>query len=99
VVPAKTAGQWRWTAGGENPVLTIEQKFQVIKPTLAGIKGWQAAEGTLKGDHILITAKDDAGRTRIYSGRVIGDVMEGAVKGPDGESRWQASRVPTAGNK
>jgi hypothetical protein len=99
VVPAKTAGQWRWTAGGENPVLTIEQKFQVIKPTLAGIKGWQAAEGTLKGDHILITAKDDAGRTRIYSGRVIGDVMEGAVKGPDGESRWQAARVPTAGNK
>jgi SAM-dependent methyltransferase len=99
VVPAKAAGQWRWSAGGENPVLTIEQKFQAIKPSLAGVKGWQAAEGALKGDQILITAKDDAGRTRIYSGRVIGDVIEGVAKGPDGESRWQASRVPAAVNQ
>lgn len=96
VVPAKVAGQWRWTAEGENATLTIEQKFQEIKPTLAGAKGWRAAEGALKGDHILITAKDDAGRTRIYSGRAIGDVIEGMVKGPDGESRWTAARSAAA---
>lgn len=92
VVPAKVAGQWRWSAGGENPTLTLEQKFQEIKPSLAGAKGWQAAEATLKGDQILITAKDAAGRTRIYSGRVAGDAIAGTVKGPDGESPWQATR-------
>jgi SAM-dependent methyltransferase len=94
VVPAKVAGQWRWTSGGETPMLTIEQSFQTIKPTLAGAKGWQAAEGNLKGDAILITAKDGAGRARIYSGRVMGDAIEGVVMGPDGEARWQAARVP-----
>ncbi len=57
VVPAKVSGQWRWTNGGETPTLTIEQKFQEIKPTLAGAKGWQAAEGNLKGDAILMEAK------------------------------------------
>ncbi len=96
VVPAKIAGQWRWTAEGENATLTIEQKFQEIKPSLAGAKGWRAAEGALKGDHVLITAKDDAGRTRIYSGRAIGDVIEGMIKGPDGESRWTAARSAAA---
>jgi hypothetical protein len=93
VVPAKVAGQWRWSEGGEHPTLTIEQKFQAITPTLTGAAGWQAAEGILKGDRILITAKDDAGRTRIYDGRVAGDAIEGIVTGPDGESAWQATRA------
>ena len=92
VVPAKAAGQWRWSAGGETPTLTIEQTFQQIKPSLAGAKGWQAAEATLKGDQILVTAKDSAGRARIYAGRVAGDGITGTVKGPDGESPWKASR-------
>jgi hypothetical protein len=94
VVPAKVAGQWRWSEGGEHPTLTLEQTFQQITPVLAGAKGWKAAEGILKGDRILITAKDDAGRMRIYAGRVVGDSIEGTVKGPDGESPWQASRTP-----
>lgn len=93
VVPAKVAGHWRWSSGSETATLTIEQRFQSIKPTLAGAGGWQAVEGSLKGDAILITAKDNAGRTRIYSGRVIGDLIEGVVKGPEGENRWQASRA------
>lgn len=92
VVPAKVSGQWRWSEGGENPTLTIEQKFQEIKPSLAGAQGWQAAEATLKGDQILVTAKDAAGRLRIYSGRVAGDEITGTIKGPDGESPWQAAR-------
>jgi len=93
VVPAKVAGKWAWTEGGEKPTLTLEQTFQVIKPSLAGAKGWQAAEATLRGDHILFTAKDGAGRIRIYSGRVAGDGITGTVKGPSGESPWKAARA------
>jgi hypothetical protein len=96
VVPAKVAGQWRWKSGSETPILTIEQSFQNIKPTLTGAKGWQAAEGNLKGDAILFTAKDESGSSQISSGRVIGDVIEGVIKGPDGETRWQASRSSSA---
>lgn len=95
VVPAKVAGTWRWNSGGETATLALDQDFQVIKPRLTGVKGWQAAEGVLKGDAIMVTAKDATGRSRIYSGRVIGDVIEGVIKGPDGESRWQASRTAT----
>jgi hypothetical protein len=92
VVPAKVAGDWRWSEGGESPTLTLAQTFQRIAPALAGAKGWTAAEGTLKGDQILITAKDDAGRARIYSGRVNGNAIEGTVKGPNGEAPWNAVR-------
>ena len=97
VVPANVAGQWRWSERGESPTLAIEQNFQMIKPSLSGAKGWQAAEATLKGDQILIAAKDASGRSRIYSGRVMGDAITGTVKGPDGESPWQAARAQ--GNK
>lgn len=92
VVPAKVAGTWQWSDGNEKPVLTLDQTFQRIAPTLADSKGWTAAEGTLKGDQILITAKDDAGRARIYSGRVTGNTIEGTVKGPNGEAPWKATR-------
>lgn len=94
VVPAKVGGKWTWTDGGEKPVLTLEQTFQQLKPSLAGAKGWQATEASLRGDRILFTAKDGAGHVRIYAGQVTGDSITGTVKRQSGESPWKATRAP-----
>ena len=96
LVPAKVAGQWRWTEGNEHPTLTLEQSYQYLTPKLTGAKGWVAGEGTLKGDEILVTAKDTAGRLRVYTGHVTGDSIEGTIKGPGGDAPWRATRVSAA---
>lgn len=93
VVPAKVDGKWSWTDGGEKPVLTLEQTFQVLKPSLAGNKGWQATEASLRGDRILFTTKDGAGHVRIYAGQVTGNTITGTVKRQSGESPWKATRA------
>ena len=81
-VPAKVAGKWQL----DKRELTIEQNFQRynIRHLSAGGSS-QPIEGKLEGDRVRFSV---GGVT--YTGRVNGDVMEGAT----GTVSWRATRVP-----
>ena len=85
IVPAPVEGTWKL---GEAE-LTLEQKYQTFKGTLATGNVIAPVKGRLDGDRITFTA---SGST-VYSGRVSGDAMEGTVKTADGpETAWKAAR-------
>ena len=82
IVPAKVAGTWKLPQGE----LTLRQTFQLITGTLKSGKTIAPIKiGRLRGDQIEFTAGEAQ-----YSGRVMGNVMEGTMK--SGE-HWQATRV------
>jgi SAM-dependent methyltransferase len=85
IVPARVAGTWRLAQGD----LTLTQDYQMVTGTLASA-GTPAplTNGRLVGEQITFRAGGAE-----YSGRVAGDVMEGSVKGADGNKTWRATRV------
>jgi len=81
IVPAKIQGSWRMERGGE---LLLQQAFQKIEGTVAGKPINRAS---LHGDAIAFSADG-----RDYSGRVMGEHMEGSVTGST-SGTWRATRV------
>jgi SAM-dependent methyltransferase len=85
VVPATVAGAWRMPEGE----LTLEQDFSRVSGAydFNGIN-LPLENGRLNGADIRFTVNGVE-----YSGRVDGDVMQGAAKGRNGTAAWRASRV------
>lgn len=84
IVPAKVEGAWQ-TPQGE---LTLKQKYQMVSGTLkSGNAITPLTEGRIKGDQISFKA----GAAQ-FSGRVNGNVIEGASKSGGNESPWRATR-------
>ncbi|MGZ8155444.1 MAG: methyltransferase domain-containing protein [Burkholderiales bacterium] len=84
IVPAQVAGTWRLPNGE----LTFEQKFQMLSGTLkTGNGASKISSARLNGDQITFTAGDTK-----YSGRVVGDVMEGRAVGMT-SGAWKATKV------
>ena len=77
IVPAKVAGTWRFPQGE----LTLKQEYQMISGTLGSAP---ISEGKLLGTEITFKAGG-----ALYTGRVSGNRMEGAV----GNERWSAVRT------
>jgi hypothetical protein len=81
IVPAKVDGTWKLPQGE----MAVKQTFQMISGTLkSGGNTAQITNGKLNGDRISFTA----GGTQ-YSGRVIGNTMEGATSSG---ATWKANR-------
>ena len=81
IVPAPVAGTWKMPQGE----LTLTQEFQKVSGTLtAGGAKSPVSEGRLRGDQITFTA---GGRT--YTGRVVGNRIEGTGSGP----AWTATKA------
>lgn len=71
VVPARAAGTWELPQGE----LTLTQQFQMISGTLASEEGTlPVTQGRLLGNEIAFTAGETG-----YTGRVVGDRMEGST--------------------
>jgi SAM-dependent methyltransferase len=82
IVPAKVEGTWQMPQGE----LTLNQTYQMVTGTLKSANGViPIANGKLNGDQITFTASGTE-----YSGRVVGDAIEGSMKG---NGSWKASRV------
>jgi hypothetical protein len=96
IVPAKVAGTWRVDAPGARVnELTFTQQYQNIGGSAKSDgKVMQFANGKLRGDAITFSVTDESGARRDFGGRVSGDRMEGNVKGPGGDVKWTATRVP-----
>jgi hypothetical protein len=86
VVPAKVDGVWK-TAQGD---LKIDQKYQKFMGSLTGTGNVVATitDGKLAGDAITFTA---AGVE--YTGKVVGDTIEGTAKGASGSTPFKATRA------
>jgi precorrin-6B methylase 2 len=80
IVPAKAAGTWRL---GTND-LTLTQEFQKVSGTLGttAISG-----GRLNGEQIMFKVGDTQ-----YSGKVVGDRMEGTATNAGKTQNWSATR-------
>ena len=84
IVPAKVEGTWQ-LAQGE---LALKQTFQMVAGTLkSGNSTLNITNGKLRGDQISFTAGNAE-----YTGRVIGNSIEGSVKGGS-SSNWSATRT------
>jgi SAM-dependent methyltransferase len=82
IVPAKVEGTWQMPQGE----LTLKQTYQMLAGTLtSGNMVAPIANGKLNGDEITFTA----GGTE-YSGRVVGNTIEGTSKG---NGNWKATRA------
>jgi SAM-dependent methyltransferase len=85
IVPAKIEGTWR-SASAE---LTFDQEYQMFTGTLsAGGNAAAIQDGRLRGDQITFRAGGAE-----YTGRVIGDTMEGTVRSGGTERPWTAARA------
>ncbi len=84
IVPAKVGGTWRLPQGQ----LTFNQGFQEISGTLeSGGNSTSISNGRLRGDQISFTAGDAQ-----YTGRVVGNTIEGTVTSGAANRKWSATR-------
>ena len=88
IVPAKVEGTWRLPDGE----LSLEQDFQLVKGTLTRNGRTVSVNGKLRGDVLTLYGGDLE-----YSGRVLGEQIEGTVKTTAGAATpWKATRNPQA---
>jgi len=94
LVPADMRGQWKVSLAGDELMLDIEQKHQML-----GTKGMRAGQainviGTrLRGTEINFTAFDRDGSSRQFTGIVNGNRMSGQSTSENGKAlRWSATR-------
>jgi hypothetical protein len=81
IVPAKVDGAWQFDGGK----FTLNQKFQMVSGLF---NGNGVISGKLNGDRIAFKVNDTE-----YSGRVVGDTMEGTMRSPRQSGRWVATRT------
>ena len=75
IVPAKVAGSWTITPLSGSPVtVTLNQQYQKFEGGGGSVK---VAKGSLRGDQISFALVDGSGASRDYTGRVMGDRIEG----------------------
>ena len=79
IVPAQVAGTWRMN----DAQMVLRQDFQFVKGTI----GTQPVTGRLRGDEIALKSGN-----REYSGRVIGDRIEGTATIEGRQVQWVATR-------
>jgi hypothetical protein len=95
IVPAKVAGTWAIdvaAATTRSYEASFTQKFQVVEGNARSTgKLSPVSNGKLRGDQITFVI-DDGGK-REFTGRVIGERMEGTAKGAGGDVKWTARRV------
>ena len=90
IVPANVNGNWRIElAGGPRYDVALNQQFQALSGgAKADGKSMQLANAKMRGDTISFTLGD-----REFTGRVVGDRIEGTAKGGGGETKWTATRT------
>jgi len=98
IVPAKLAGNWRLTLPTEGSertwALSLERKFQILSGQVHLPDGWfDVLDGLIRGTEFRFHVIDASGNRREFSGRTLGDRMEGTIQNQDGTSvSWSAVR-------
>lgn len=97
IVPAPVEGTWNLQlqdgSGVQNFEVSLKQSFQKIEGSArTGEKPVRLMWATLSGDQLRFTM-DDRGSQREFTGRAIGDKLEGTVRLPNGVAKWTATRA------
>ena len=95
IVPAKVAGGWKLKIGdGAETDVSINQRYQMIDGTVHLPRiTTSLREARLLGDRISFTIMDASANIQAFTGRVVGDRMEGTARSASGaEVRWTARR-------
>ncbi len=101
VVPANASGQWRWqlsVAGAKFDYdATFEQTFQMIAGAAqSGGRSVLLREARVRGESVSFTLMSERdGRTtrQEYSGRIVGDTLEGQAVIDGVPTPWRATRT------
>jgi SAM-dependent methyltransferase len=84
LVPARVGGAWRLPLG----TLTFDQQAQKLSGTLASGENAKPVEnGRVRGDQVTFTVGEAE-----YSGRVVGDTLEGTVTSNGRQDTFRATR-------
>jgi SAM-dependent methyltransferase len=97
LVPARVQGRWTLAhpTRGRDEQLAIDfsQIYQRIEGEASlGKLRTTLRDPILRGSDIAFTLLDDQAVRFDFVGRVAGNVMDGTVRGPNGEGRWRAER-------
>ncbi len=85
IIPAKVAGTWTMPDGQ----LTLQQDFQRISGTMAAGQETRTIDsGSIRGSEITFTIGP-----RVYTGRVVGDLIDGAVTSDGRREKFNARRM------
>jgi precorrin-6B methylase 2 len=85
IIPAKVEGKWVLPQGGE---LIFMQEFQMLTGSMIIVsKKLTINEGRLRGNEITFTTGGD-----IYTGKVVGNKMEGTFTSGGKTDKWSATR-------
>lgn len=85
IIPAKVAGTWTMPDGR----LTLQQDFQKISGTMAAGQETRTIDsGSIRGSEISFTIGP-----RVYTGRVVGDLIDGAVTSDGRREKFNARRM------
>jgi SAM-dependent methyltransferase len=91
IVPAKIDGRWSMKAGNEEIQLDLTQQFQKVQGVARMNGRYHTLQNvTLRGDELSFTVEPRQGPSRTFTGRVKGNMIEGA--GAEGV-RWSAQRA------
>ena len=102
VVPANASGKWTWTEGkGRSSVrweIELKQVFQEFSGQISrNGRPFALRGGKLKGNEIQFTLDGDAAdRTSplLFTGRIRGNTIEGAMINGTSRQPWKATRNP-----
>ena len=86
IVPARVAGAWRLTQGGETFTVELQQSYQRVTGAARHARGVAAVEAQLRGAEVRLAFDDASGVRRVLAGRTEGERMQG--------EGWRAVRVP-----
>jgi SAM-dependent methyltransferase len=94
IVPAKVAGTWTWHAGSGDAELTLNQSYQRLEGSLKSDgRELPIRNAKLEGEHVSFEVGEGNPTLREYSGRVVGNSIEGTAKIPGApEAKWAATR-------
>jgi SAM-dependent methyltransferase len=99
IVPAKVGGNWKLAVpagnGEESWQLALGQQFQKLTgKATAGGKSFDLVDARLTGTAVKLVFVDGNGVKREFSGRVIGNRMEGTTQTQGGTPvKWTAARA------
>ncbi|MEQ1775331.1 MAG: methyltransferase domain-containing protein [Burkholderiales bacterium] len=97
IVPADASGRWRWQLPGNVDYdATFDQTFQVISGNVqVGGRGLQVRDARVRGESVSFTvlaAQDGRAVRQEFSGRLMGDAIEGRVMVEGVQTPWRATR-------
>lgn len=85
IIPAKVAGPWTMPDGQ----LMLQQDFQRISGTMAAGQETRTIDsGSIRGSEITFTIGP-----RVYTGRVVGDLIDGTVTSDGRQEKFNARRM------